>query len=71
LMRANRIGMTTIAMTGAGGGRLRNLVHHWVAVPSDDTARIQECHIAVGHVLCELVENELFGRGIREQADRS
>jgi D-sedoheptulose 7-phosphate isomerase len=61
LLRANRMGMTTVAMTGAGGGQIRDLVNHWVAVPSDDVARIQECHIMIGHIWSELVEAALFG----------
>jgi D-sedoheptulose 7-phosphate isomerase len=61
LLRANRMGMTTVAMTGAGGGRVRDLVNYWVAVPSNDVARIQECHIMIGHIWSELVEAALFG----------
>jgi len=64
-------GLRTIGLAGRDGGALAKGVEVAITVPSTNTARIQECHIAVGHVLCELVENELFGRGIREQADRS
>lgn len=50
----------TVAWTGKNGGSLAPLVDHAFVVPSDVTARIQECHITLGHVLCELVEEKLF-----------
>ncbi len=53
---ARRLGLFTIAFTGASGGRLRDLVDVLIAVPSDETPRIQECHILVGHALCDAVE---------------
>jgi len=55
-------GAVTVALTGAGGGRLKGLVDHCLAVPSAETPRIQEAHILIGHILCELVEQELFPR---------
>ncbi len=58
---AREIGMTVIGMTGAGGGRLADMSNHLLAIPSGDTPRIQECHILVGHILCELIEEEIFG----------
>jgi D-sedoheptulose 7-phosphate isomerase len=57
---AHRLGLFTIALTGASGGRLRNLVDALIAVPSEETPRIQECHILLGHILSEIVEQELF-----------
>ena len=54
-------GITTIGWTGAGGGKLEDLVDYCFSVPSSVTARIQECHITLGHVLCEFVEERLFG----------
>lgn len=54
-------GLRTIALTGRGGGKLAPAVDVAIVVPSDDTQRIQESHIAVGHALCELVEEALFG----------
>jgi D-sedoheptulose 7-phosphate isomerase len=53
-------GLATIGLVGKGGGRLAALVDVAVEVPSDSTARVQECHIAVSHALCELVDEELF-----------
>ncbi|MBX2926413.1 MAG: SIS domain-containing protein [Saprospiraceae bacterium] len=55
------IPMTVVALTGAGGGQLGGLAQHRLAVPSTDTARIQECHILMGHILCGLIEDGLFG----------
>lgn len=59
---ARRIGAKTIALTGSGGGLLASLCDHSVTVPSDDTQRIQECHIMIGHAVCELIEDSLTGK---------
>jgi D-sedoheptulose 7-phosphate isomerase len=56
---ARRLGLFTVALTGASGGRLRGLVDALIAVPSDDTPRIQECHILIAHALCDAVEQAL------------
>ena len=52
--------MITIAFTGATGGSLKRLADHLINVPSTDTPRIQECHILLGHIICQLVEEEYF-----------
>ena len=52
--------ITTIAMTGESGGRMRGTCDLHLAAPSDRTQNIQECHIMMGHILCGLVEQELF-----------
>jgi D-sedoheptulose 7-phosphate isomerase len=57
---AQKIGMTVVAMTGETGGKLRFLCHHLINVPSADTPRIQECHILLGHVICQKVEAAVF-----------
>ena len=54
-------GVTTIAMTGADGGRMKDLADLLINIPSTDTPRIQEAHITVGHILCEQVEADIFG----------
>ncbi|BFU92201.1 MAG: Phosphoheptose isomerase [Nitrospira sp.] len=59
---ARDCGLTTIAWTGAGGGKLAGLVDYPFIVPSTVTSRIQESHITLGHVLCELVEDHLLGK---------
>lgn len=56
---ARALGAFTVGMTGAGGGNLASLAHSCLRVPSNDTARIQECHILFGHMLCDRVELEL------------
>lgn len=58
---ARECGIITIAWTGGTGGKLAGLVDHPFVVPSTVTARIQESHITLGHVLCELVEETLLG----------
>jgi len=59
---ARAIGLTTIAWTGGSGGKLAGMVDHPFVVPSKVTARIQESHITLGHVLCELIEEQLLGK---------
>lgn len=56
---ARENGVTVIGMTGLGGGKIRPLSDLCLCVPSDCTPRIQEMHILIGHVLCEIVEGEL------------
>ena len=58
---AKRKGMTSVALTGQGGGQLKDLADRCICVPSADTPRVQEVHILIGHILCEIVEAELFG----------
>ncbi len=53
--------ITTVGLSGAGG-ELPQLAQHCLCVPSQHTPRIQECHILIGHILCEIVENHLFAR---------
>jgi D-sedoheptulose 7-phosphate isomerase len=57
---ARTMGLRTFALSGNDGGPLASAAEMAVVVPSRITARIQECHIALGHVLCELVEKALF-----------
>jgi len=54
-------GVKSIALTGLTGGDMKNSADILINVPSKDTARIQESHITIGHILCELVETRLFG----------
>ncbi|MBK8490290.1 MAG: D-sedoheptulose 7-phosphate isomerase [Saprospirales bacterium] len=53
-------GMIVVGLTGQGGGKLKEWCHYCLEVPSRDTPRIQEVHITIGHILCELVEKEMF-----------
>ncbi len=58
--QAKKIGMITVGLTGAGGGKMKDICDYLVNIPSNDTPRIQESHIMVGHIICQLVEEELF-----------
>lgn len=60
MARARNLGAVTVGLLGNGGGRIRELCDRELIVPSSVTARIQEAHIAMGHILCEIVERELF-----------
>ena len=55
------MGINVIALTGASGGQLSTCCDLLLNVPSNDTPRIQECHIMLGHIICEMIEKELFG----------
>jgi D-sedoheptulose 7-phosphate isomerase len=59
--RARELGLFTIGLTGSSGGQLLGLVDALIAVPSDETPRIQECHILIGHALCDAVEHAIAG----------
>jgi D-sedoheptulose 7-phosphate isomerase len=50
----------TIGLTGEGGGEMKNISDYLIDIPSNDTPRIQEIHIMVGHIICQLVEEKLF-----------
>jgi len=56
---ARKMGLYTIGLSGASGGRMREIVDVLIAAPSDETPRIQECHILVGHALCDAVEQAI------------
>ena len=60
---AKRKGAKTIGLTGGNGGKLAGVADLVLTVPSDSTPRIQEAHITIGHIVCELVERELSGTG--------
>lgn len=59
---AKACGLTTVGWTGGTGGKLAAMVDYPFVVPSNVTARIQESHITLGHVLCELTEEQLLGK---------
>jgi D-sedoheptulose 7-phosphate isomerase len=60
LEKANEMGITTIAFTGKTGGKINGISKYLINIPSTDTPRIQECHMLLGHTICELVEINLF-----------
>jgi D-sedoheptulose 7-phosphate isomerase len=57
---ASKVGMATVGLLGQGGGTVTPLVDVAITVPSDDVQRIQESHITIGHILCDLVERMVF-----------
>ena len=57
---ANEKGMITIGMTGDSGGKMKTICKYLLNVPSNDTPRIQESHILLGHIICQLVEEKMF-----------
>ena len=60
LKKANELGLTTVGFTGSKGGEMNSICDIMIKVPSDDTPRIQEVHILVGHIICQLIEEEMF-----------
>ncbi|MEO2118104.1 MAG: D-sedoheptulose 7-phosphate isomerase [Methanocaldococcus sp.] len=58
--KAKEMGIYTIGLLGKSGGKLKDIVDLALIVPSNDTARIQECHLTIYHVICEEVEKKLF-----------
>ena len=57
---AKEKGMVTIGFTGMTGGQLKSVSDYLINVPSTDTPRIQESHILIGHIICQLVEEKIF-----------
>lgn len=57
---AREKGITTVGMTGEGGGQLKELSDYLIDIPSRNTPRIQEAHMLLGHIICQLVEAEYF-----------
>ena len=58
--KANSLGFITIGFSGNDGGAMQNLCKYNLIIPSDNTARIQEAHILVGHIICKLIEQKMF-----------
>lgn len=59
-------GVTTVALVGRDGGEMARLADFSIIVPSNATPRIQESHILIGHMICDIIEKELFGDGVSE-----
>src|SRR5580700_9626333 len=60
LATAREKGLRTVAFTGCAGGKLKNAAEYCICAPSNETPRIQECHILIGHIISELVEETIF-----------
>ena len=61
---ARKKGITTIALVGKDGGKMAKMADYALVVPSDSTPRIQESHILIGHILCDIIEKEIFADGV-------
>ena len=57
---ANSLDMLSVGMSGGAGGKIKELCQHNIIIPSSNTARIQEAHIIVGHIFCQIIEDKLF-----------
>ncbi len=60
LIQAKKQGVITVGFTGLGGGKMKAYCDVLIEIPSKDTPRIQECHMLIGHAVCEIVEQKLF-----------
>ncbi|WP_345969900.1 D-sedoheptulose 7-phosphate isomerase [Sulfurimonas sp. HSL1-6] len=56
-------GIVTVGLTGENGGKMAELCDYCIKVPSNETPRVQEAHILIGHIICSVVEEALFGKG--------
>lgn len=60
LLAARKTGLHTVALAGCRGGKLKGASDYCICAPSNETPRIQECHILIGHIIAELVEQTIF-----------
>jgi D-sedoheptulose 7-phosphate isomerase len=60
MQKAKVLGMLTVGFTGKEGGKMKDICDIMICVPSVDTPRIQEAHILIGHIICQLIEEEMF-----------
>ena len=60
LIKAKEVGMLTVGLSGKKSAKMDSICDIMIKVPSDNTARIQESHIMIGHIICELIEEYLF-----------
>jgi D-sedoheptulose 7-phosphate isomerase len=61
---AKKKGIKTVALVGRDGGLMAKMADMSIIVPSDSTPRIQESHILIGHILCDIIEKEIFAEGV-------
>jgi len=61
---AKKKGIITVALTGRDGGEMAKMADYALIVPSNATPRIQESHILIGHILCDIIEKEIFADGV-------
>jgi len=60
MQKAKELGVLTVGFTGKNGGKIKEICDVMICIPSDDTPRIQEAHILIGHIICQLIEEEMF-----------
>jgi D-sedoheptulose 7-phosphate isomerase len=60
MQKAKELGMLTVGFTGKDGGKMKDICDIMICAPSVDTPRIQEAHILIGHIICQLIEEEMF-----------
>jgi len=60
IQKAKGLGVLTVGFTGKNGGKMKEICDVMICIPSDDTPRIQEAHILIGHIICQLIEEEMF-----------
>jgi len=65
LAKAKELGLRTVALTGDSGGKMKGVADYCICAPSNETARIQECHILIGHTIAELVEKAIVNGASR------
>ncbi len=63
LEECKRKGIITVGLTGQSGGRMSDMCDYCIKIPSEETPRVQEAHIMVGHIICSIIEEDIFGRG--------
>lgn len=62
LEKARKMGIITIGFTGKDGGLMADLCHVLIKIPNTETGKIQECHMIIGHIICSLIEEDIFGK---------
>lgn len=63
LKECKKKGIVTVGLTGLSGGDMKDLCDYCICIPSDETPRIQESHLLIEHIICAVVEEEIFGKG--------
>ena len=65
IIESKKMGITSIGLTGKYGGKMKDLCDYCICVPSEETPRIQESHLLIEHIICAIVEEEIFGKNFR------
>lgn len=65
---AKQKGITSVALVGRDGGEMAKIADIAIVIPSESTPRIQESHILIGHIICDIIEKEIFGEGVEHSS---